>query len=108
MNDVINHKTNNCIWYHTTPDDKIDKIIKEGLKINSKPSWQSKPEPWIYVSTMPWKQESSIILEVDLSFLNQNECGWAFADENTPIEELWQLRVFRDIETKYLTIYNQE
>lgn len=106
MNDVINHKNNNCIWYHTTTNDKVDSIIKNGLKINSSPTWQNKPEPWIYLSVVPWKEGKDItIFEVDLSFLDTNECGWAFADEDTPLEELWQLRVFKNIPSNKIKIY---
>lgn len=108
MNDVINHENGNCIWYHTTPNDRVDIIFKKGLKINSEPSWQSYPEPWIYISTIPWidDNENATVFKVDLSFINKDDCGWAFADNDSPKEELWQLRVFRDIPSKYLEIYN--
>jgi len=43
MNDVINHKTGTCIWYHSTPVERVKNILREGLKINSKPTWQANP-----------------------------------------------------------------
>ncbi|MDD5065024.1 MAG: hypothetical protein PHQ35_09755 [Phycisphaerae bacterium] len=104
MNDVINHKTGSFIWYHSTPKERLDNIRKEGLKINSEPSWQGEPEPWIYVSTIPWNAENNVVLEVDLSFLNTYECGWPFVDKDTPLEDLWQLRVFKDIPLKYIEV----
>jgi hypothetical protein len=94
MNDVINHETENCIWYHTTYVSRLQFILNEGLRINSLPSWQFAPEPWIYVSTIPWHVKDGIILEVNLSFLNIDECGWPFVDADEP---KWQLRVFKDI-----------
>lgn len=95
--DVINHKTNDCIWYHTTTKDRLDSILSDGLKINSQPHWQSKPEPWIYLSPQPWSG-GDVVLEVDLSGFsedeNRSEVGWAFIDN---WEDRWQLRVFVDI-----------
>ncbi len=99
MNDVINHESGTCVWYHTTPNDRVGSILRDGLKVNSKPTWQDKPEPWIYVSTLPWGNEDNVtILEVDLSVIETTDAGWPFVDEGTPEwEERWQLRVFKDI-----------
>jgi hypothetical protein len=105
MNDIINHKTGNTIWYHTTTKDRVPSILKTGLKINSKPTWQINPEPWIYVSTIPWNCTGNATFEVDLSFLDINDCGWAFADADSPPNEKWQLRVFKDIPVKYIKIH---
>lgn len=104
MNDVINHETNNCIWYHTTNKDRLESILTNGLKINSPPVWQGSPEPWIYLSTTPWNTINHIVLEIDLSFLDKEDCGWAFADNDSPIEQRWQLRVFNNIDQKYIKI----
>lgn len=99
MNDVINPKTGNCIWYHTTTFDRIRSIAEGGLKPGSQPTWQSSPEPWVYLSTIPWNDVGGdwIVLEVDLSTFEKTDVGWAFADENTPEEELWQLRCLKTI-----------
>jgi hypothetical protein len=107
MNDVINHKRGDCLWYHTTLESRLPAIKKEGLRINSPPVWQGRPEPWIYVSTEPWPYklngELVAILEVDLSFIDQHEAGWPFVEPETKEwEDRWQLRVFRDIPRRYL------
>ena len=106
MNSVINHKNNSCIWYHTTPNDRVEKILREGLRINSDPGWQEEPEPWIYVSTEPFMlSPETTTFEVDLSFLGGLECGWPFTEPGAPDwEDRWQLRVFKDIPAKYLKV----
>ena len=101
-NEVVNHKNGKCIWYHTTTPDRVDAIKKQGLKINSLPTWQSSKEPWIYLSTEPWSTDSCgdyVILEVNLDWLPVENCGWAFADPDNKEEwaNRWQLRVFVDI-----------
>lgn len=93
---VINPKRDDCIWYHSTPNERVESILKNGLKINSKPTWQSKPEPWIYVSTTPFDEsDGTTTFEVDLSELPWDMAGWPFDSD-------WQLRVFCDIPTKWL------
>ena len=111
MNDVINHVRGDCVWYHSTPIERVEKILKEGLRINSLPSWYSSPMPWIYVSIRPndYKQEGYATIETDLSFLNPKECGWPFVEPGMPEwEERWQLRVFRDIPAEKLRLMRDE
>lgn len=97
--DVVNHKRNDCIFFHTTTKDRLDSIFGEGLKINSIPSWQSRAEPWVYLSTVPW-DGGEVILNVNLSDFSIDEArsdvGWAFVDDDK-WEERWQLRVFKNI-----------
>jgi hypothetical protein len=105
---VINHKRGDCIWYHTTPMSRIKSILKRGLKINSKPTYQEYKEPWIYVSTKPFLDielitRPFVVLEVDLSWLSPDDCGWPFVDPDTKEwEGRWQLRVFRNISPAFL------
>lgn len=102
---VVNHKRGDCIWFHTTTLDRWGSIEKLGLKINSAPTWQSAPEPWIYVSTEPFSpDDGNIVLEVDLSWLPVEDCGWPFLDgkDDPEWDNRWQLRVFRDIPPEYI------
>ena len=101
-NEVVNHKNGKCIWYHTTTAERLNSILKHGLKINSRPVWQAQKEPWVYLSTEPWNPDSwgdYVILEVNLDWLPAENCGWAFADPGNEEEwaNRWQLRVFVDI-----------
>lgn len=99
---IINPKRNNCIWYHSTPRERVKSILKSGLKINSEPTWQSKPEPWIYVSTIPFFElPDYVTFEVDLSKLAWEKCGWAF-------DGYEQLRVFEDIPVEWLKQVHKE
>ena len=108
MNDVINHKNGTCVWYHSTPKERVGSILQEGLRINSPPTWQSGPEPWIYMSTIPWNAENNTVLEVDLSFLNTYEAGWPFGQDEEPLENRWQLRVLIDIPKRYINLMQEE
>ena len=105
---LINHKNNTTIWYHTTPTNNVESILKYGLKINSKPTFQKHSEPWIYLSTVPFLDFGVInditLFEVDCRDIEEENAGWPFADDNTPLSDLWQLRVFVDIAPKYLKI----
>lgn len=105
MYDVFNHTENSCIWFHTTTKDRLYSILSNGLKINSEPTWQSAPEPWIYLSTVPWTVSNGIILEVDLSGFSgddsRSEVGWAFVDD---WDSRWQLRVYKDIPSDRIKI----
>ena len=93
---IVNPVSGNYMWYHSTPIERADSIRKNGLKINSEPTWQSKPEPWIYVSVVPFFElPDYVTFEVDLSKLPWDKCGWAFDGEE-------QLRVFEDIPTEWL------
>jgi hypothetical protein len=83
--------------------------MKEGLKMSSPPVWQSAPERWIYVSAEPWYpngDDTDVIFQVDLSFLEPEECGWPFIDtkSNAEWDGRWQLRVYRDIPPEYLKV----
>jgi hypothetical protein len=112
LNEVINHKRGDCIWYHTTTPDRLLSIKLQGLKCGSPPTWQSKAEPWIYVSTEPWTPLNElldmadarhIILQVDLSWLESRFCGWPFVEPDTKEwDDRWQLRVFKDIPSEYI------
>ena len=106
MSKVINHKRGDCIWFHTTKPERVENIKRFGLKIGSEPTWQSHPEPWIYVSTEPWYPEDTgwIVLEVDLSWLSVKDCGWPFIDYTNSEEwdNRWQLRVFKDVPPMYI------
>ncbi len=103
--DIINHTRGDAIWFHTTLPNRLESILENGLKISSDPNWQIAPEPWIYLSTVPWHliERDHVIFEIDLSGFSENEakseCGWAFADPDDEKEwkDRWQLRVFRDI-----------
>lgn len=103
--EVINHKRGDCVWFHTTPLSRWGSIERAGLKINSPPTWQTSPEPWIYVSTEPFSPgENNMVLEVDLSWLSTEDCGWPFLDgrDDPDWDNRWQLRVFRDIPPEYI------
>jgi hypothetical protein len=97
---IVNHLRGDCIWFHTTPTERLDSILRDGLKCNSPPAWQSRPEPWIYVSTKPWQcgEHEQVVLAVDLSDVPWDKAGWPFVDYGgEEWENRWQLRVFVDI-----------
>ena len=88
---LINPKSGNCIWYHSTPKERVDLILKEGLKINSEPTYQFSKEHWIYIATIPFNTNPGFItFEVDCSDIDEEKAGWPFSSD-------WQLRVFEDI-----------
>lgn len=105
---LINHANNSTIWYHTTTNNRVENILKYGLKINSAPTFQSHKEPWIYLSTIPFLAFESLnnitLFGVDCKDIKEEDAGWPFVDDNTPLSELWQLRVFVDIAPYYLKI----
>ena len=101
---IVNHLRNDCIWYHSTPAERAAKIMSEGLKINSPPTFQSVPEDRIYLSTNPFMEDEFVVLEVDLSLLEWKYAGWPFVDDNTPLEERWQLVVTKDIPNDWIKI----
>ncbi len=104
--DVVNPARGDCLWYHTTPAERVEAILRDGLRVNSPPVWQAAPEPWIYLSTMPWLcgEHEQVVLEVDLAGFSRDEArsdvGWPFVDGpgSESWERRWQLRVFRDVE----------
>lgn len=108
MKGILNHKNDSYIWYHTTPQERVDSILKDGLKINSPPTYQGGPEPWIYVSTEPFWMENGVTLKVDLEDVKHKDAGWPFQSgpEEDPEEweARWQLRVFVDVPTEKLKI----
>ena len=98
---VINPENNSTIWYHSTPNDRVESILKNGLLINSKPEYQSKPEPWIYVSTVIFTNEKGFTtFEVNLDEIDEDDVGW-------PFEDNWQLRVFVNIPANKLKIFKR-
>jgi hypothetical protein len=65
---IYNHENNSCIWYHSTLKGLASKILREGLMINSIPTFQSSSEPRIYVSTHPFTCDKDFVtFKVDLS-----------------------------------------
>ncbi len=107
MRGIWNHKNNSYIWYHTTPQDRLDSILEHGLKINSLPTCQSSPEPWIYVSTEGFWMEDSVTFEVDLEHIEHEDVGWPFIDLEGPSwESRWQLRVLVDVPPDKLKVHS--
>lgn len=100
---IYNCLYKNYIWYHCTPPERVNSILKEGLKINSMPTYQDCPEPWIYVSSKPFFL-NLVVLTIDLSYLPWDKAGWPFGEEEKPIEERIQLRILEDIPVKYINI----
>ena len=101
---LINPETNNTIWYHSTPKERLDSILKEGLRINSIPTFETGgPYPWIYVSTVPFDPDNQklVLLQIDLRDIPEERAGW-------PFEDRWQLRVFMDIPAKYINVPRRE
>jgi hypothetical protein len=105
---IVNPNDESFIWYHTTHKDRLERVLEEGLIRNSEPVWQSGPEPWIYLSTVPWEYEGGVILEIDLSRFKFEYVGWAFANENSPKEEKWQLRCFVHIPPEVIKIHEKK
>lgn len=101
----MNPARGDCIWFHTTPKERLERILREGLHVNSPPTWQAAPEPWIYLSTRPWRcgEHEQVVLEVNLAGFSEDEArsevGWPFVDGpgTESWESRWQLRVTRDI-----------
>jgi len=110
MRGILNHRTDSFVWYHTTPVERLNSILENGLKINSPPTCQGSAEPWIYVSTEPFWIKDGIVLEVDLEEMKHDDAGWPFMSgpEEDPEEwaTRWQLRVFVNVPPKKLTIYS--
>ena len=98
MKGIRNHKNDSYIWYHTTPRERVSSILENGLKINSSPTCQFSPEPWIYVSTEGFWMENGVTFEVDLENVEYEDAGWPFIDlEGQSWDGRWQLRVLVDI-----------
>lgn len=107
MKGIKNHLFNNFKWYHSTLNGLVKKIQEEGLRINSIPEFQSKTEPWIYVSTFPFCLEKDFsTFEVDLSQFDSDDTIWL--DDGLPLEKRWQLRVTKNIPSKYLRLLSKE
>ncbi len=106
--DVLNHVRGDCVWFHTTPAGRVRSILAEGLRPGSPPTWQSAPEPWIYLSTTPWNDdtEGQVVLAVDLSGFGTDEVGWPFVDGpgSESWEQRWQLRVMRPIDPERIRV----
>ena len=95
---LINNENNSTIWYHSTPNNRVESILKNGLLINSEPTYQSHPEPWIYISTVIFTKESGFTtFEVNLDEVEEKDAGW-------PFEDNWQLRIFVNIPANKLKI----
>lgn len=92
MRGILNHVTDSYIWFHTTPKDRLESVLREGLKINSPPTCQAAPEPWIYVSTEPFWMENSVVLEVDLEDVRHVDAGWPFMSGPEKDPEEWKIR----------------
>ena len=107
LNDVgiLNHEDGTFVWYHSTPKSRYKSIKQNGLKINSLPTYQDVPEPWIYVSSHPFIVNNDFItFKVNLSWLNHEYAGWPFGEDEKPLHERWQLRIFCDIAYEHLTL----
>ena len=87
--------------YHTTTKDRVINICKIGLQPNSKPTWFSRPTPYIMLSKQPWKDlngDNSIVLEIEDPTI---ECKHFYGlDEGVR----WPFI----IEPKYIKIYSGE
>ena len=104
---IINHLDDSTIWYHSTPKDRLESILEHGLKINSPPTYQSRPEPWIYLSPAPWEMGELVILQVNLDEVAESDAGWAFTSpEDDNWDDRWQLRVMVDIPTSKIIHHN--
>jgi len=96
---IINYTNNSYIWYHSTLNGLVDKILSQGLKIYSIPTLQEVIQPCIYVSVMPFCREADYTtLAVDLSNINIKDISY-------PVDMQWQLRIFKNIPPEYLSIY---
>ena len=107
MKGIFNHENNNFIWYHSTLRGLASKILKEGLVINSIPTFQESPEPRIYVSTHPFTSDKDFItFQVDLSNFDEQYAKWPFNEINKPINHRWQLCIYKNIPAKLLSPFS--
>ena len=101
---IFNVENNSYIWYHSTPSGLVSKIRKEGLKINSIPTYQDLPEPRIFISTHPFIFSPDFVtFRVDLSYFPIKYAKWPFNEGDKPLEERWQLCIYHDISPHLLT-----
>ncbi len=104
MKGIFNVKNNTFIWYHSTLSGLASKILKEGLRINSIPTFQDSPEPRIFVSTHPFTTNKDFVtFKVDLSNLDDQYVKWPFNECEKPLQKRWQLCVYCDIPANLLT-----
>lgn len=56
---MINPDTGTHEWYHSTTPDRVEDILREGLKISSRPVQQSRrgAVPGIFLSSVPFNEE---------------------------------------------------
>jgi hypothetical protein len=102
---IYNHENNSCIWYHSTLKGLASKILREGLMINSIPTFQSSSEPRIYVSTHPFTCDKDFVtFKVDLSKFDVKYAKWPFHEGDKPIEKRWQLCIYHNIPPELLTL----
>lgn len=55
------------VCFHITTKDRVDNILKEGLKPNSKPNWFSSPTPYVMLSKYPYwalYDKDMVLLEI--------------------------------------------
>ena len=113
---IYNVKNKNCIWYHSIPADRVDNILQNGLLINSKPTYQSEPESWIYLANEPFYMDDVkesfygnnspkfALLEIDLSNWPEDKAGWPFGIEEELPEQRWQLRILNNIPSNLIRL----
>lgn len=56
---MINPKTGTHEWYHSTPPERVEDILKDGLKTSATPVQQKKRAavPGVFLSATPFKEE---------------------------------------------------
>lgn len=55
------------VCYHSTAPDRVERILRDGLRPNSPPTWFSRPAPYVMLSRKPWLDlngETTVVLEV--------------------------------------------
>lgn len=92
--------------YHTTTRDRVNQIIIEGLKPNSKPTWFSSRTPYIMLKENPlWdlNKEDSVVLEITDPSIEYKYFKQAHKDNDHE-----SLRWPYEIDAQYLKIVRRE
>lgn len=101
---IINSYNDSTIWYHSTPQNRVDRILSDGLKPYSQPNDGNPRFPWIYLSQKPLylHNDDIALLEVDLCDMPEEDVGFPFLDDYR-----WEIRVFVEIPPKYIKLVDK-
>lgn len=103
---MVNPLTKTHTFYHVTTKDRLESILKEGLRINSKPTWYSRPYPFICLGTVPFidfltdeygVSPNAVLLEVDMKgFIEDEEERRAWNEREFDWRD-WQVKIEHNI-----------